>query len=84
MQIKVSLGKLKLPAPLAQIISAQQSTNGIHLLSIELLHILDLALLPDHHKDPFDRLLIAQARIEQAQLITDDPQLAKYPVSVVW
>jgi PIN domain nuclease of toxin-antitoxin system len=84
MQIKLNLGRLKLPASLSQIISAQQSTNGIRLLPIELLHILDLASLPNHHNDPFDRLLITQARIEQIQLITDDSQIAKYPVDVVW
>lgn len=84
MQIKIQLGKLKLPAPLSTTIEDQQATNGIHLLSIHLAHILELNALPDHHKDPFDRLLIAQARVEKVVFITDDPQIAKYPVTVAW
>ncbi len=84
MQIKLGLGKLSLPAPLAEIITTQQSRNGIQLLPIELSHVLELASLPDHHKDPFDRLLIAQANVEKVPIISNDPQIGKYPVSVVW
>jgi PIN domain nuclease of toxin-antitoxin system len=84
MQIKLQIGKLTLPAPLENLVRDQQATNGIQLLPIDLSHILELAFLADHHKDPFDRLLIAQSRIEQATLITDDPQIAKYAVNVVW
>jgi PIN domain nuclease of toxin-antitoxin system len=83
MQIKILIGKLTLPDTLANTISGQV-TNGIQLLPINLPHILELAHLPDHHKDPFDRLLIAQARTGQATLISNDPQIAKYPVNVVW
>jgi PIN domain nuclease of toxin-antitoxin system len=72
MQIKLQIGKLTLPAPLANIITEQHTANGIQLLPIDLSHVLELASLADHHKDPFDRLLIAQARIEQATLVTDD------------
>ncbi len=84
MQIKIQLGKLTLPDRLANIIATQQATNGIQLLPIELPHIFELATLPNYHKDPFDRLLIAQARVEKAVLITSDQQFARYPVSVVW
>jgi PIN domain nuclease of toxin-antitoxin system len=84
MQIKLGLGKLTLPAPLAEIIATQQGTNGIRLLPIELPHVLELTSLPDHHKDPFDRMLIAQAIIEKVPLISDDPQIGKYPITVVW
>ncbi len=83
-QIKVGLGKLSLPAPLTEIITVQQSKNGVQLLPIELSHLLELSSLPDHHRDPFDRLLIAQAKIEDIALISSDPQIAKYPISVVW
>jgi len=68
-QIKQQLGKLQLSAPLREVIEKQQSTNGIELLPIELPHILGLSELPDHHKDPFDRLLISQANAEQLTLI---------------
>lgn len=84
MQIKLELGKLTLPASLAEIINVQQNTNGIRLLPIELIHVLELATLPDHHRDPFDRLLIAQAKIEKIPLLSDDPQMSKYPITVFW
>jgi PIN domain nuclease of toxin-antitoxin system len=84
MQIKLQIGKLTLPAPLANIITEQQTANGIQLLPIDLSHVLELASLADHHKDPFDRLLIAQARIEQATLVTDYSQIAKYAVPTIW
>jgi len=62
MQIKFQLGKLKLKLPLATLIESQQQTNGIEVLPITLMHVLELDNLPMYHKDPFDRLLIAQSR----------------------
>jgi PIN domain nuclease of toxin-antitoxin system len=84
MQIKLQLGKLTLPAPLRQTIENQQRDNQITLLPIELPHIYGLSNLPDHHKDPFDRLLIAQAMIEGLTLLTNDPYLVQYPVKSIW
>jgi PIN domain nuclease of toxin-antitoxin system len=84
MQVKLSLGKLTLPAPLAQTIENQQRVNRIELLPIQLKHVLELANLPDHHKDPFDRMLIAQAIGEGLILISHDPRMVQYPVQVVW
>ncbi len=84
MQIKLHLGKLTLPTSLAQTIENQQRINQIELLPIQLPHILGLASLPDHHKDPFDRLLIAQAISEGLILISHDPRMAEYPAQVVW
>lgn len=83
-QIKNQLGKLKLPAPLDEILAKQYEANGIQQLSIQLPHVLRLSALPDHHKDPFDRMLIAQAQVEGLMLISNDPLIAKYPVMVVW
>src|SRR3989442_3368374 len=57
MQIKTGLGKLRLQRPLAQVIADQQTTNGIHILAVQLAHVLELQNLPFYHKDPFDRLL---------------------------
>ena len=65
MQIKLQLGKLTLNMPLPNLIDSQQQTNGLQILSIELVHVLALQTLPNHHRDPFDRLLIAQATVEQ-------------------
>ena len=84
MQIKLQLGKLRLSLPLAKLIESQQQTNGLQVLPITLAHVLAIEQLPDHHKDPFDRLLIAQANVEGAVLISHDPLFAKYPVKVVW
>ena len=84
MQIKLQLGKLNLSLPLAEVIESQQQTNNIHVLPIELAHVLALANLPAHHKDPFDRLLIAQANSEDAALVSSDPRFKGYPVKLLW
>ena len=84
MQIKISLGKLRFDLPLAEIIEEQRRVNGSALLPIETAHIYALADLPLHHKDPFDRLLIAQAVGEHLTVVTSDPAFASYQVSVLW
>ena len=84
MQIKLQLGKLKLHMPLAALVSAQQQVNKIEILEVKLDHIMALGELPPHHRDPFDRMLIAQANIEKAILLSKDPIFAEYPVKVVW
>jgi PIN domain nuclease of toxin-antitoxin system len=84
MQIKYQLGKLKLHRPLPEIITDQRQTNGIQILPVTLDHVFALEQLPNHHKDPFDRLLIAQANLERASLVSDDSVVASYPVSIVW
>ncbi len=84
MQIKQQVGKLILARPLAKILESQQQQNDIRLLPIELSHLLALSDLPDHHRDPFDRLLVAQARIENLTLLSADPHIARYPVDVAW
>lgn len=81
--IKSQLGKLSLRIPLSEII-AQQVENGVEILPVTLAHTLDLEELPPAHKDPFDRLLIAQARIEDAALLSVDQVFARYPVQILW
>jgi PIN domain nuclease of toxin-antitoxin system len=83
-QIKQQAGKLGLSAPLGEIIQKQRQTNGIKLLPIRLSHVLGLASLPDHHKDPFDRLLVAQATIEKLTLVSRDPHIAQYSIQLTW
>jgi len=83
-QIKHQLARLELSAPLAEIIRVQQRENGIHLLPIDLSHVLGLSDLPHHHKDPFDRLLVAQAMAENLAVLSRDPHIARYPVPVEW
>ena len=84
MQIKLQLGKLTITMPLAELIESQQQTNHLEILPITLAHVLALQNLPLHHKDPFDRLLIAQAGIEEAVLISSDAVFAKYDVRLLW
>jgi len=84
MQIKLQLGKLRLALPLREIVESQQHTNNIEILPATLEHVLTLENLPAHHKDPFDRLLAAQAIVEEALLVSGDPDIAKYAVQVVW
>lgn len=84
MQIKQQLGKLKLNSPLAEIVANQQTTNGVEVLPATLAHVLALDKLPYYHKDPFDRLLIAQAMVEQATLVTNDGIFARYSVATLW
>ncbi len=84
MQIKLQLGKLKLNLPLVEIIESQQQRNNIEVLPVALAHVLALQDLPPHHKDPFDRLLIAQANVEGATLLCNDPVFAKYGVNALW
>ncbi|MBE9035825.1 type II toxin-antitoxin system VapC family toxin [aff. Roholtiella sp. LEGE 12411] len=82
-QIKQQLGKLTLNKTLEEIIIIQQN-NYIEMLPITVAHILALNSLPMYHKDPFDRLLIAQAHIENAVLISCDSVFANYSVKVEW
>jgi PIN domain nuclease of toxin-antitoxin system len=84
MQIKSQLGKLKLSVPLAEVVETQRQTNNVEVMSITLAHVLALENLPTPHKDPFDRLLIAQANVEGAMLVSDDPIFEEYPVKVIW
>jgi PIN domain nuclease of toxin-antitoxin system len=82
-RIKIQVGKLTLNAPLNTVVARQQA-GGIHVLPVTLDHVLELGGLPTVHKDPFDRLLVAQANSEGAVLLTADGIFARYPVTVLW
>ena len=84
MQIKIQLNKLKLDLPLVEIIENQQQTNNLKILPITLEQVLALQDLPAHHKDPFDRLLISQANVEDAILVSKDSIYPKYLVKLLW
>lgn len=84
MQIKLQSGKLKIDLPLAEVIDNQREANGMEILPVTLAHVLALQSLPPHHKDPFDRLLIAQANVENAVLVSKDAVLGQYPVQLFW
>ncbi|MDJ0731268.1 MAG: type II toxin-antitoxin system VapC family toxin [Crocosphaera sp.] len=82
-QIKHQLGKLTLNKTLGEIVALQQN-NSIEILPITAAHVLALDGLSMYHKDPFDRLLIAQANLERAILISCDSIFANYSVQVEW
>ena len=83
-KIKIQLGKLNLDLPLKTMIENQQQTNSLQILHVNLAHVLALDSLPFHHKDPFDRLLIAQAKVEDAFLVSRDTAFSNYPVKLLW
>jgi PIN domain nuclease of toxin-antitoxin system len=84
MAIKVSLGKLALAVPFNLLIPNQLIINGIKPLYIGIEHTTVIASLPFHHRDPFDRLLIAQAMTEKMPIISIDAAFDDYPVTRVW
>jgi PIN domain nuclease of toxin-antitoxin system len=72
MAIKLSLGKLTLDGPFAPFIAEQVAVNGLILLPISLAHVARVAVLPLHHRDPFDRLLVAQALEDDLELVSNE------------
>lgn len=82
--IKARLGKIVLKEPAAAFVPKWMSRSGVLGLPVEHRHALHTSLLPDHHRDPFDRLLVAQAVIEKLPLVTSDRKLARYGVALIW
>ena len=82
--IKVSIGKLQLPGPVETFIPEQVRQDDTQILPVELRHTLHLVNLPHHHRDPFDRMLVAQAMVESLPLLTADPLLRPYGAPMVW
>ncbi|HSD28271.1 MAG TPA: type II toxin-antitoxin system VapC family toxin [Vicinamibacteria bacterium] len=82
--IKVSLGTLKVQGALDRFLPEQLAANGFQALTIDLKHCARVAALPFHHRDPFDRLLVAQALEDGLAIVTADPVFAKYGVERVW
>jgi len=78
--IKVALGRLRLSEPFGVLLAADNFTE----LSMTLAHTEALAGLPSHHADPFDRAIVAQARVEGATIVSHDRALAPYGASVIW
>ena len=83
MQIKSQLGKLSLDVSLAELIDTSVNRNNIGLLNIEFKHIDYLANLPLHHKDPFDRMIIAQSILEELTLISEDRIFSSYSMCLL-
>jgi PIN domain nuclease of toxin-antitoxin system len=82
--IKVSIGKLDVGMTIAQLLSREVYGNGFEVLAIQASHLDELTRLVFHHKDPFDRLIIAQALAERMPLVTRDEAFGHYAVSLLW
>lgn len=82
--IKVQVGKLSLPTPAGEYLTSKMSTNGVSVLPIKLEHVLRVEKLENRHRDPFDRMLIAQSLEEGWPIITADPVFNDYPIRVIW
>lgn len=82
--IKTRLGRLQLPDDPEIFIPEQLELNAIEVLPVQIGHALHVYQLPSHHRDPFDHLLIAQARLEKLPILTADPQISRYPVEIIW
>lgn len=82
--IKARLGRLHVPGDLNTYLVRQLTENYTSVLPVHLSHALRVHALPEHHRDPFDRLLVAQAIVEEIPLLSADPRIARYPVEVVW
>jgi len=84
LQIKITLGKFSFSDTLENVIIKEKQTNNLQILPVQLVHALYLENLPPHHRDPFDRLLISQAAVENMTLVTADPEFTKYQTNLLW
>lgn len=82
--IKAARGTLELPAEPSRYVPDRLARHGFEALAIELRHVLRAGALPPVHRDPFDRLLVAQAQLEGLAIITADPAIAQYDIEVIW
>jgi len=82
--IKAGLGRLDIPDLLDRFVSEHLFRNHIGVLPVQLSHALHVYALPQLHRDPFDRLLVAQAQLEKLPILSSDRRIAKYEVEVLW
>jgi PIN domain nuclease of toxin-antitoxin system len=82
--IKVTLGKLTLPGEYEDLFPATVIKSGLGQIEIRMTHLHALRRLPVHHRDPFDRLLLAQAQAEGLTLVSCDPEFSAYGVPLLW
>lgn len=83
MVVKQSRGKLELPADAATYLRSRLPRSGATLLDVSLDHVVALDSIPDRHRDPFDRMLVAQALVEGMKLMSADPRVLAYPVETI-
>jgi len=83
MMIKSARGKLKLPLDVQTYVRKFLPVSRAALLDLSIEHVFALASLPENHRDPFDRIIIAQALLERMSLMTVDPRMLSYPIAVI-
>ena len=82
--IKISIRKYQLTDPLADYMAEAVQLYGLSILSIDVKHAEAIVTLPHHHKDPFDRMLIAQSVVENVALVSSDEAIDAYPIQRLW
>jgi len=82
--IKMSLGKLSLKNGWVRLFEKEMKINTIQMLPLEITHCEQVSKLPFHHRDPFDRMLISQAMVEEMAIMTGDGQFSGYGIPLVW
>ena len=82
--IKISIGKLTLSEPFDHLIPQKIKENEIDILQINLTHLSEMMKLPFHHRDPFDRLIIAQGISEKLPVIAGDEEFGNYQIDIIW
>lgn len=82
--IKSALGRLDLSEPIDELLPDSLARNGFRPLAVELPHALRVARLPPIHTDPFDRMIVAQAQVEDLPILTSDPAITRYAVDTIW
>ena len=82
--IKIGLERLSLKTGWIKNIQNEMSTNAIQWLPVEMQHCVELTRLPFHHRDPFDRMLVAQARVEELLVLSRDARLSAYDIECIW
>ena len=84
MAIKYARGSLVLPEPPDDFVTNRLRLHQFQPLPVTVSHALHVYALPDYHRDPFDRLLIAQSQLEDMPLLSADPEIARYEVKIIW
>jgi PIN domain nuclease of toxin-antitoxin system len=82
--IKASLGRFAIRGDIASFVKSNVTASGFEVLPLLIEHALRVASLPDHHRDPFDRALVAQAQVEDLALLTTDRAISRYSVRILW
>lgn len=84
LMVKAMAGRLRLPEPAERFLIDIPKETGFRVLDVQPRHVAALAELPQIHGDPFDRMLVAQAMVEDLDLVTDDDHMRRYPVRTMW